>query len=342
MRIVHLWDQCGYVPIVKNINIESYIFKSFFKFKEYGVIEKLSNKTNNQPLTNLQTRSVKSNLVKKRLEINRLYLDAQTAFIKREMRSNSYFEIHDWQLVERFPNLVSRFIFHAHGSEIRRIERGPVIVDTVNEITEYGLRNSALSLYSTPDLEIIVKKYSKNFYWAPHPILPPKKIKTRNEKKDYVFFQNSWDTGKGAKELLDKISEIKGRSYLPKNKLIGLEFGEFVSRAKEIMDGLIAPASHKAHIRRIQNANGVVSQGYGYFGVSDLEGMNNNENFFVCAVPQVVAEHYGCEPSTNLDQLEDFLNHPNSNRKNIVKIVLDTHSINSVSNKLKIAYASLN
>ncbi len=71
-------------------------------------------------------------------------------------------------LLEKYPELIPRTVLHIHGSEVRRTTELGVSEDTTSKFTPFALANAPLTLYSTPELQEVINKYSPRAECAPH------------------------------------------------------------------------------------------------------------------------------------------------------------------------------
>lgn len=342
MKILHLWDQCNYVRNMKNYKLDGISFGHFPKFSEYGLMELLMER-NYEYLTSMSQKIPSKNYTSaiNRLRLRSIYVDLQTKYINYNSKKNVMFEVHDFQILERFPELAHRFIFHVHGSELRKISHNGEIVEIANEVTKFGLSNSALTLYSTPDLSDIVRKYSMNAAWIPHPLKNITIGKTQKNKRPYIYFPNSWDMGKGAASIIELMANYRNRNSERNLQLVGLNFGEYRNEAKKFLDIVLEPANRKKHLQRISNAHAVVGQGLGFFGVSDIESMLINQNFHFLRIDGSYIEAYGLEISKKSSFDVDLNRNPSEESRVIANRITETHKLREVSSRLQKAYKTL-
>jgi hypothetical protein len=344
-KIVHLWDQCGYVREVSRMEVPGFQVEKFWKYKDFGHISRIIRRTEEFAQSFYSKNGTALGFkVSNYMNLNLHYFELQTKFIQSLSKSNCYFEIHDLQLIERFPHLAERFIIHAHGSGIRSIGLHGAITDTTSEVTRFGLQNSPLVLYSTPEMREIVEIYSENSRWIPHPI----SIKSYGyrgpslPRRKAIFFPNPWDIGKGAVNILKTLSERNISGEVESYKLLGIDVGQFRNEARDLGIKLVKPASHARHLIRIKSCIGVVSQGYGILGVSDLEALKLNENVFLFPTddkPWLRA--YGIDELIRRNSLDEFLTCPTDTNVSLRNRILEKHSVKNVLSEITAAYNTL-
>ena len=86
-------------------------------------------------------------------------------------------------------------------------------------------------------------------------------------------------------------------------------------------------------------SKGVVGQGFGLWGVSDLEGIALNEYFFVFTPPEFWQVAYELEFTE--ESFEDFLISPFRMNYKIRNKILKVHSHDSIINRLNNVYKSI-
>jgi hypothetical protein len=264
----------------------------------------------------------------------------QSYFIRSNAKKNCYFEIHDSQLIERFPNLVERFIFHLHGSEIRSIGLDGEIIETTTELTKLGLLHSPLIFYSTPEMKKIVQKYSERTVWMPFPInqLNLKQFNSSANSPRSIFFPNAWDTGKGALKILEAISEIQIKGTRLPYPLFGLNLGAHREVAIQMGIQLLDTVGNSKHLKRIRSSRGVVGQGYGILGVTDLEAMVLNRNYFKFSASDSWNATYEITEEERERELNSFLIEPSPMDEKTKSQILRFHSFESVRLRLNRSY----
>jgi hypothetical protein len=343
MKVVHLWDQCGYVKAALNFQIPDFDLHCFPKYQDYGLFTKMI------PRQERFFRNIDSQMNSKRIskymwktKIDEVYFSLQTSYIKKMARTNCYFEIHDFQLVERFPHLVDRFIFHAHGSEIRSMGINGEVIEQTSELTRYALINSPLVLYSTPDLKSVIEKYNDNNFWVPHPIATLKDLRETpiSSNRKQIYFPNSWDVGKGALKILEILRASKVGKIGTGIALHGLKLGEFQKEAQDLGVILETPSSHKGHLRKIVESGGVVSQGFGPAGVSDLEALYLNPNVFLFYEANKFGDLQHSSRTSEQDFVQ-FIVEPKRTKSRMRLRLLEPHAFENVSRILTHAYETL-
>ena len=150
-KIVHLWDQCGYVSKVSRFEVPGFEVECFWKYTDFGYVSRIIRRSDEFAHSiNSRIRSRRAIEASNFLNLNLRYFESQSRFIQNLSKSNCYFEIHDLQLIERFPHLIERFIVHAHGSGVRSIGLHGSVTDTTSEtvLDHFPQKRASLGLCS--------------------------------------------------------------------------------------------------------------------------------------------------------------------------------------------------
>lgn len=274
MKIVHVWDQCNYATNVSTkLKVRGVEFERLPRLPEFGVASKFfSNGSRVASYT---------------------YQKWLIASILRLSKTNCIFEVHTPHFYSLFPELANRTIFHAHGSEIRETVIGGQHVETVNEITKFAMKESLATLYSTPELGPIIRKYCENSFWAPHIVnLPSEDFRNAKKNIDFIF-PASWDTWKGSQEVL---SLIRGLLKTDQGlKFVGMDFGSQKKIAEDLGVKLFATRTRDKFHSLIRRSHTVIGHGYGVLGATDLEAIYLGSSYFPFLPSEEWMEAYNFE-----------------------------------------------
>lgn len=325
MEILHIWDQCGFAKNITRVNLDLSIQSSrVCRLPEYGYASRA---------------------------ISRFYSPVSGAYmeylkweVKRNVKRNVVFETHTPFFFELFPELAHRTIFHAHGTEIRRTDSNGLTIGQVNETTKFGLQNSPLTLYSTPDLEPIIKEFTSDYQWVPH-YATTKISAQRIDARIDLFFASSWDTWKGANQVLALIEQIQMKrrglnSY-------GIHLGELAPSALELGVTLLPTMSRKNFNRKIESAKVIIGQGFGFIGASELESILIGKQFFSFRPDDYWMKAYTFDDSDfmpeldSLERMSRLLDGNLESKSGYVTKVLRTHSKENIVAILRKAYSRL-
>jgi glycosyltransferase involved in cell wall biosynthesis len=300
MKIVHLWDQANYVKNLMNLpKVNSHDVEHFPKLPDFGLRSKLTQGSG-------------------RL-VPFFYSRLLDNFILAKSRQSVYFEFHSAPLLERHANLVSRSIFHIHGSEVRRINESGQIVDTTSEFTRYALQNAPLVFYSTPELIEVIGKYSKRAIWMPHitNLMEPSFLGFEAGAKNYdLVIPSSFEVWKGVERVLDVIRDL--RRSIPTIKIAGLNLGSEREAARQLEVTLFSVSVQKNYHRLLRSSDAAVGQGFGVISAADIESVQLGLRFFP------IASNYYSDIAYGFDQ-DDFA------PKNEVSPRLVSHILNKKS-----------
>jgi hypothetical protein len=219
-------------------------------------------------------------------------------FITKKSKSTSYFEFHSAPLLERHSNLLSRSIFHIHGSEVRRINEHGQIENATSEFTRYALQNAPLVFYSTPELIEVIGKYTKRAVWMPH-ITNLKELSSSSLRANYrtfdLVFPSSFEIWKGSEKVLDIIK--RARQSIPNLKIAGIDLGSQKELARQLGINLYSVSIQKKYHRLLNSADVAIGQGFGLIGAADIESVQLGLRFFPISSNLYYDSAYGFEPS---------------------------------------------
>jgi hypothetical protein len=325
MEILHIWDQCGFAKNITRLNLGSSIELSRVgRLPEYGYAS--------QAISAFHS------------PVSSAYMEYLKWEVKRNIKRNVVFETHTPFFFELFPELAHRTIFHAHGSEIRRTDSSGLTIGQVNKTTKFGLQNSPLTFYSTPDLEPIIKEFTSNYQWVPHYAIPKISGQKIDDRID-LFFASSWDTWKGANQVLGLIELIHGkRSGL---NSYGIHLGELAQSALELGVTLLPTMSRKNFNRKLESSKVIIGQGFGSIGASELESILIGKQFFSFRPDNYWMKAYAFDDSDFmpeldlLERLSRLLDGDIESNGAYVTKVLRTHSKENIVAILRKAYSRL-
>ena len=278
MKVVHLWDQANFVKNLMNLpNVNSFELEHFPKLPDFGLPSKLIRGSGRlAPF---------------------IYSRLLDTYISAKSRESVYFEFHSAPLLEKHANLVSRSIFHIHGSEVRRINEGGQIEDTTSEFTRYALQNAPLVFYSTPELIEVIEKYSKRAVWMPHisNLCEPSFPGLVSDKKTFdLIIPSSFEIWKGATRVLDFIKDV--RKSIPTLKVAGLNLGSERDAARQLEVTLFSVSTQKNYHRLLRSSDVAIGQGFGVISAADIESVQLGLRFFPIASNRYSDIAYGFEP----------------------------------------------
>jgi hypothetical protein len=325
MEIMHIWDQCGFAKNISRIDLGSNIQLSRLgRLPEYGYASRAISAFHS-PLT-------------------ATYMEYLKFEVKRNKKRNVIFETHTPFFFEIFPEIVHRTIFHAHGSEIRRTDSNGSTIAQINETTKFGLENSPLTFYSTPDLQLPISEFSSNYKWVPHFVAPQLSRPADNAHID-LFFASSWDTWKGANQVLELLKRIRqSRGGL---KVQGIRLGELAPAALELGVQLLPTMTRKNFNRKLASAKVIVGQGFGIIGASELEAIWIGNRFFPFRPDDSLMQAYGFEDSDFIpdldlqERLSRLLDGDTKLNSAYVTKVLRAHSSENIGAILSESYSKL-
>lgn len=279
MKIVHLWDQANYVKnLMKHSNSSLFELEYFPKLPWVGFGSKIVEGSGRI--------------------IPFAYSRVLDDFITKKSKGTSYFEFHSAPLLERHSNLLSRSIFHIHGSEVRRINENGQIENSTSEFTRYALQNAPLVFYSTPELIEVIGKYTKRAVWIPH-ITNLKELSSSslgsNEKTFDLVVPSSFEVWKGSEKVLDIIKEI--RQSKPDIKIAGLDIGSQKELARQLGVNLYSVSIQKKYHRLLNSADIAIGQGFGVVSAADIESVQLGLRFFPISSNPYSDSAYGFEPN---------------------------------------------
>ena len=325
MEIMHIWDQCGFAKNIARLDLGPKIQLSRVgRLPEYGYA----------------SRAVST----LRLPLTGAFMEYLKWEVKRNIKRNVIFETHTPFFFELFPELASRTIFHAHGSEIRRTDSTGLNIDQVNLTTKFGLENALRVFFSTPDLQPIIDKYSSNSLWVPHFASPRIPVNELASSVD-IFFASSWDTWKGARLVLKLIGEI--RETTDGLSIAGINLGELAPLASSYGVELLPTMDRVTFNRKLGEAKVVIGQGFGMIGASDLEAILVGNQFFSFKPDSSWFNAYGFEDSDFMpqldlvDRLSGLVNGSIQSRGTYMAKIKRTHSAENISSILQKAYSSV-
>jgi hypothetical protein len=328
MKIVHIWDQASYVEnLMKIQNIKNVEMERFPKLPDFGLAEKIV------------SNSFKS--------IPYLYSHALDSFIRRKALQNTFFEFHSVTLLERYPQLIPRTVLHIHGSEVRLTNDFGLSEDTTSEFTRFALANVPLTLYSTPELQEVINKYSSKAEWAPHVTNLSNQPTRRYREISFEFdavFPSSLYPWKGATRVLDLIAQ--SRPLSPELKFAGINRGGDVESALELGMYLSKAQNRKLFQRFITQADIALGQGFGLIGSADIESIQLGLRFFPLTANPYYEDVYNLSsrmlPNSN-SLLADFLTHKANCEHRYSEFeerVLKAHSAQNIANRLTKIYGT--
>ena len=167
---------------------------------------------------------------------------------------------------------------HFHGSDIRSNFRNRFL----KWLTLVGTRKAKIILYSTPDLQFLMRNNFKNPFYLPNPII------IRNYKsiiKNDIFCISKLDRTKGVNIFIKAIKIIK-KNY-PKTKIKILNFGNINNNNKLIsnvdFDKINHSLSNIKFLKEIACSKIIIGQfQLGFLGMSELEAMSLNKPVITC------------------------------------------------------------
>jgi hypothetical protein len=325
MEIMHIWDQCGFAKNISRLNLGPSIRLSrLVRLPEYGVASRAVSAV--------------------RLPLSGAYMEYLKYEVKRNIKRNVIFETHTPFFFELFPEMVHRTIFHAHGSEIRITDSNGSTISQIDETTRFGLENSPLTLFSTPDLESPISEFSSSYKWVPHFAISRISKPVENSQID-LFFASSWNTWKGANQVLELLKQIQQRRRDLRAQ--GVLLGELAPDAAELGVELLPTMSRKSFNRKLAGAKVVIGQGFGIIGASELEAILMGVQFFPFKPDASWMQAYGFEDSDFMPNLElqerlgRQLDGNSKSESSYATKVLQTHSSQNIVAILNESYASL-
>jgi hypothetical protein len=326
VKIVHLWDQANFVKNLVNLpKVNGFELEHFPKLPDFGW---------------------PSNLVRSsgRL-VPFFYSRLLDSYILAKSRESVYFEFHSSPLLEKHANLLSRSIFHIHGSEVRSINERGEIEDTTSEFTKFALQNAPLVFYSTPELIEVIAKYSKRAVWMPHisNLDEPSSSGFSSSEKIYdLVIPSSFEVWKGSERVLELIGDI--RRLHPHFRIAGLELGSGCDEARRLDVSLFSVSVQKNYHRLLSLSDAALGQGFGVISAADIESIQLGLRYFPIASNVYSDAAYGFNqedfaPKEEIsNRLIEHIQNKGSRYASFEAKVLNAHDAKSVIARMEKAY----
>lgn len=204
-------------------------------------------------------------------------------------RRHDIVHIHSASTLPHARRVVSRFVLHCHGSDVRTAQYAP----GRGEAIRAGLRDAEAVFYSTPDLAEHVLPHRPDAHLLPVPVdvaaLPRWKP---TDGPARIVFASRWEDVKGLAAQLDTAERLVV-ALGDAAEVVGLDWGPAASVAERLGVRLVPRLDHAAYVELLASATVVVGQSAGILSASELEAMGTGAPL---AVPSSLALYADSAP----------------------------------------------